>query len=338
MVEKIKYLTNRKISVVVVCYKDELNIEALYKRLTDVLKNITPDYEIVYVNDNSPDNSELVLRTLASKDQRLVVINHSRNFGNQAAFTSGMEQSLGDAVVLMDGDLQDPPEMIFEFVKRWVEGYKVVYGTREHREKSLGFLKQFIYHNFYVIFNKMSYIKMPLDAGDFSLMDRVVVDHLNSMPEKDRYIRGLRAWVGYSSIAIPYVRSERYDGKKSSAMGGFISPFRWARKAIFSFSYTPLELITYLAFFTIILSIIGIVYFIITHFILKSPPGFATIIIAILFFSAIQLLTLSIIGEYIGRIFEEVKSRPKYIIRGIINDPGKVEKEKIFNKKNRGLK
>lgn len=328
-----KYLTNKKISVVVVCYKDELNIEALYKRLAEVLNKITPDYEIIYVNDCSPDNSELLLRTLASKDPRLVVINHSRNFGNQAAFTSGMEQSTGDAVILMDGDLQDPPELIFEFVKKWIEGYKIVYGTRKNREKSLGKIKEFIYHNFYIIFNKMSYVKMPLDAGDFSLMDRVVVDHLNSMPERDRYIRGLRAWVGFNSFGIPYVRSERYDGRQSAAMRGFISPFRWARKAIFSFSYTPLELITYLAFITIFLAILGIIYFIVTRFIFNEPPGFATIIVAILFFSSIQLLTLSIIGEYLGRIFEEVKSRPKYIIKDIINDSKKGGIEKFTRKR-----
>ncbi len=332
MKDKINYLTNKKISIVVVCYKDEFNIEALYKRLTTVIPKVTPNYEIIYVNDCSPDNSEIILRTLASKDSKLVVINHSRNFGNQAAFTSGMVQSTGDAVVLMDGDLQDPPEMIPEFIKKWIEGYKIVYGTRKNREKSLGRIKQFVYHSFYVIFNKMSYIKMPLDAGDFSIMDRIVVDHLNSMPEKDRYIRGLRAWVGYNSISLPYVRSERYDKRHSAAMRGFISPLRWARKAIFSFSYTPLEWITYLAFSTIFISIIGMVYFFIAHFIFKDPPGFATIILAILFFSAIQLLSISIIGEYLGRIFEEVKSRPRYLIKDIINNTRKEKLEEIHYK------
>ena len=215
------HLTNKKISVVVVCYKDEFNIEALYYRLKKVLEDLTPDYEIIYVNDASPDKSELILRNLASKDSKLIVINHSRNFGAQAAFTSGMIQSSGDAVVLMDGDLQDPPELIPEFVKKWQNRYKVVYGTRKNREASMGRFKEWLYHQFYIYFNKLSYVKMPLDAGEFSLIDRVVVDHMNSLPERDRFIRGLRAWVGYSSVGIPYVRPERYDGKKSVSTKGF---------------------------------------------------------------------------------------------------------------------
>lgn len=329
-----KYLTNKKISVVVVCYKDEKNIEALYSRLSKVLRESTPDYEIIYVNDNSPDNSETVLRNLASKDKRLIVINHSRNFGAQAAFTSGMVQSTGDAVVLMDGDLQDPPELIIEFIKKWQEGYKVVCGTRKKREKSMGKFKESLYHQFYILFNKLAYVNMPLDAGEFSLIDRIVVDHMNSLPERDRFIRGLRSWVGYNSTCIPYERPERYDGGKSVSTRGFFSAFRWARKAIFSFSYRPIEWISYLAFLTIIIALLGFVFFLISYFVTKSPPGFASIILTILFFSAIQLLTLSIIAEYIGRIFEEVKARPRYIIRDIINNPSKEKFEEIhYNRK-----
>lgn len=327
-----RYLTNKKISVVVVCYKDELNIEALYTRLTKVMKETTPNYEIIYVNDASPDNSEFILRELALKDNRLTVINHSRNFGAQAGFTSGMVQSLGDAVILMDGDLQDPPELIPEFVKKWLGGYKVVYGTRKKREASMGKLKEWFYHQFYLLFNKTSYVRMPVDAGDFSLMDRIVVDYINSLPERDRFIRGLRAWVGFKNTGIPYIRPERYDRRKSVSTKGFLSAFRWARKAIFSFSYKPLEWITYLALFTTGLAFLGIIYYIIFHFIIGAPQGFATLIVTLLFFAAVQLLTLSIIGEYIGKIFEEVKARPRYIISEIINNHQNEKLENLHNK------
>ena len=330
--KNIKYLTNKKISIVVVCYKDELNIEALYSRLKKVMEELTPDYEIIYVNDASPDNSETILRRLAENDPKLIVINHSRNFGAQAAFTSGMIQSLGDAVILMDGDLQDPPELILEFVKKWIEGYKVVYGTRKNREASMGKVKEWIYHQFYIIFKKLSYIDIPMDAGEFSLMDRVVVNYMNSLPERDRFIRGLRAWIGFNSTGISYTRPERYDGRTSVSTKGLISAFRWARKAIFSFSYKPLEWITYLALSTTFLAFLGIIYFIVFHFIKGAPQGFATTIVVILFFASIQLLTLGIIGEYIGRIFEEVKGRPRYIIREIINDPKERKLEDIHNK------
>jgi dolichol-phosphate mannosyltransferase len=313
-------LTSKKISVVIVCYYDEKNVVALYDRLSATLKKVTPEYEIIYVNDASPDNAEAVLRSLADKDTRLTIINHSRNFGAQAGFTSGMIQATGDAVVLMDGDLQDPPELIVEFVKKWNEGYKVVYGTRKNREDSMGKFKTWLYHMFYVLFDHSSYIKMPRDAGEFSLMDRVVVDHINALPEKDRFIRGLRAWVGYKNTGIPYKRPERYDGRQSVSTKGLLGAFRWARKAIFSFSYKPLEIVTYVAILTTLLAICGIIFYVITFFIYGAPQGFSTLMVVTLFLSAIQLLTLSIIGEYVGRIFEETKGRPRFIIRDIVNN------------------
>lgn len=314
-------MTNpKKISVVIVCYFDELNIVALYNRLSAVLKKISIPYEIIYINDASPDNSELVLRELASKDKYLTVINHSRNFGAQAGFTSGMVQSTGEVVVLMDGDLQDPPELIEDFLNKWREGYKVVYGVRRKREKSMGAIKQWMYHMFYRLFSYTSYIKIPQDAGDFGMMDRVVVDHINSMPERDRFIRGLRAWVGYKSTGVEYTRPERFDGRKSVSTKGYFSAFRWARKAIFSFSYKPMEMVTYIAIYTTIASLLGIVFYVISFIAYGAPQGFSTLIVVILFLSSIQLLTLSVVGEYVGRIFEEIKARPRYIIRDIIND------------------
>lgn len=313
-------ITKKKISVVPICYRDEKNIVTLYERLSATLKKITPVYEIIYVNDASPDGSEAILRTLASKDRNLTVINHSRNFGAQAAFTSGMIQATGDAVVIMDGDLQDPPELIEDFVKKWLEGNQVVYGVRRKREKSMGKFKEWIYHMFYVIFSYTAYVNMPQDAGEFSLMDRVVVDHINALPERDRFIRGLRAWVGYTSIGIPFVRPERHDGRQSVSTKGLLGGFRWARKAIFSFSYKPIEVVTYIAILTTILSCIGIIFYVIAFFFRGAPQGFSTLIVITLFLASIQLLTLSIIGEYVGRIFEETKGRPRYIIRDIVNN------------------
>lgn len=313
-------LTNKKLSVVPIAYRDEGNIEELYRRTAKVLKKITPNWEIIYVNDASPDNSEQILRKLAKKDKRLTVMLHSRNFGAQNAFTTGMKQTTGDAVVLMDGDLQDPPELIEKFVEKWLEGYDVVYGKRKKREKSMGPIWEFIYHFFYVIFNRLSYIQVPLDAGDFSLMDRAVVEQMNRLPEKDRFIRGLRAWVGFKQTGIDYIRPERYWGEGVSTTS-FWKGLQWARKAIFSYSYAPLEWVFYAAIFSVFVSLFGIFYYITMYFVFpEAPRGFLTTLLAILFIGSVQLVVLTLISEYIRRIFEEVKSRPEAIVKEIINN------------------
>lgn len=313
-------LTRKKISVVPIAYRDEGNIAQLYKRTKASLEKITPNWEIIYVNDCSPDNSEQILRQLAKKDNRLTVILHSRNFGAQNAFTTGMKQATGDAVVLMDGDLQDPPELIEQFVVKWLKGYDVVYGKRKKREQSMGPFWEFIYHTFYVIFNKLSYIKVPLDAGDFSLMDRVVVDHINQLPEKDRFIRGLRAWVGFKQIGIDYIRPERYWGAGVSTTN-FWKGLQWARKAIFSFSYAPLEWVVYVGLFSVIVTLFAILFYFILYFIIpEAPKGFLTTLLAVLFLGSVQLVVLSFLSEYIRRIFEEVKNRPEAIVKEVIND------------------
>lgn len=313
-------LTRKKISVIPIAYKDEGNIKELYRRTSAVLKRITPNYEIIYVNDASPDNSEPILRKLAKRDKRLTVILHSRNFGAQSAFTSGMKQASGDAVVLMDGDLQDPPELIAEFVKKWLEGFNVVYGVRRKREKSLGWFWEQLYHLYYVIFNKLSYIKIPLDTGEFSLMDKKVVDHINALPEKDRFIRGLRAWVGFKQIGVNYVRPERFSGAGVSTSSLF-KGLQWVRKSIFSFSYAPIEWIFYGAMLSVGIALLAIIVYIFLYFYKPdTPKGFLTLLIAVLFLGSIQLVVLSIVTEYIRRIFEEVKSRPEAIIKEIINN------------------
>ena len=311
-------LTQKKISAVVVCYKDEGNIRPLYERLRCTLSKITSDYEIVYVNDHSPDRSGEVLAELAAKDPRLTVITQARNFGAQAAFTAGMVQSLGDAVVLLDGDLQDPPELIAEFVKKWLEGFEVVYGVRRKREQSMGKLNEWLYHRFYVLFRSLSYVKMPTDAGDFSLMDRRVVNWMNMLPERDRLIRGLRAWVGFRQTGVEYVRPERHSGPSTNS---FIKNLGWARRAIFSFSYAPLEWVSYFAAGMTVLSLFGMVFYIVGFFLYPDiPRGITTVFVLVLFLGSVQLLSISIIAEYIGRIFDEVKQRPRYITREITND------------------
>lgn len=314
-------LTSKKISVIPIAYRDEGNIAELYKRVTQVLQKITPNYEIIYVNDSSPDNSENILRELAKKDKRLIAITHSRNFGAQNAFTTGMRYARGDSVVIMDGDLQDPPELIEEFVKKWLAGFDVVYGVRRKREKSMGIIWETAYHWFYILFNKLSYVKVPVDAGDFSLMDRVVVDHINSLPEKDRFIRGLRAWVGFKQIGVSYVRPERFSGVSTNS---FFRNLQWVRKAVFSFSYAPLEWVFNIAMFSVLISLAAILFYVgLYFFIPDAPKGFLTLLIVSLFIGSIQLVVLSIICEYLRRIFEEIKNRPVSITREIINNQKK---------------
>jgi dolichol-phosphate mannosyltransferase len=306
-----------RISAIVACYRDGPAIPHMYERLNKALGSLPVDAELIFVNDASPDDAEDVLRELAAKDPRVVVINHARNFGSQAAFTSGMRICTGDAVVLLDGDLQDPPELIPQFYEQWREGYDVVYGTRVKREATL-FL-QIAYKAFYRLFQKLSYVKVPRDAGDFSLMDRKVVDAMNRMDERDRFLRGLRAWVGFRQIGVPYVRPERMFGVTTNNL---IKNLAWARKGIFSFSYVPLELISYLALTVTALSLVAIAFYLIMFFVQPKPPsGFVTLLVAVLFLGGIQLLCLGIIGDYLGRIFEEVKARPHYVVRSVLNDP-----------------
>jgi dolichol-phosphate mannosyltransferase len=252
-----------------------------------------------------------------------VVIHHSRNFGSQSAFTSGMKVATGDGVILLDGDLQDPPEVIEEFYRKWQAGYQVVYGQRIKREAP--FFMQVFYKVFYRIFQRLSYIPIPLDAGDFSLIDRKVVDSLNAFPENNRFLRGLRAWAGYKQIGIPYLRPERMFGRSTNSL---IKNLAWARKAIFSFSYAPLDLITVLAFGMVILSLIGIVIQVVLRlaFPALAPSGFTTLIILILFMGGIQLLCLAIIGSYLAHIYDEVKRRPPFLVDEILNDPRVTEK------------
>ncbi len=310
-----------KVSVVIACYRDAPAVPIMYERLRAVFVRLDAAYEIIFVNDGSPDDASAVLADLAQRDKHVVVVNHARNFGSQSAFTSGMRIATGDAVVLMDGDLQDPPELIAEFCQRWLDGYDVVYGERVGREGSR-FLR-FSYKAFYRLFRAASYVTIPVDAGDFSLMDRRVVDALNALPENNRYLRGLRAWVGFRQVGIPYVRPERMFGRTTNSL---MRNLGWARKAIFSFSYVPLDAIMLLAFVMVVLSFIAIAIQIVVRLLRPDivPNGFTTLIILLLFIGGIQLLCLSIIGSYLAHIYDEVKRRPPYVVDSILNAPATV--------------
>jgi glycosyltransferase involved in cell wall biosynthesis len=308
----------KKLSAIIACYRDALAVPIMHQRLTATFKKIGVDYEIIFVNDGSPDNAKEVLTELSSRDHKVTVINHARNFGSQNAFTSGMHVATGDAVILLDGDLQDPPELIELFKQKWDEGYDVVYGIRVQREATR-FLKV-AYKAFYRVFRATSYIPMPVDAGDFSLIDRRVVKALNSLPENNRFLRGLRAWVGFKQTGVPYVRPERMFGHTTNSL---LKNLGWARKAIFSFSYAPLDLITWFALLIVGLSALAILVQIVFRVLYPPlvPLGFTTLIILILFMGGVQLLCLGIIGSYLAHIYDEVKRRPPYIVDGIINHP-----------------
>jgi len=310
--------SDRKISAIVACYRDAPAVPIMHERLVKVFGKLGVEYEIIFVNDASPDNAREILTELAGRDPRVVVVNHTRNFGSQNAFTSGMRLATGDAVVLLDGDLQDPPELIEQFCEKWREGYDVVYGVRVKREAT-NFLRV-AYKGFYRIFRAASYVPIPLDAGDFSLLDRRVVDALNSLPENNRFLRGLRAWVGFKQTGVPYVRPERMFGATTNNL---LRNLGWARRGILSFSYAPLDLIVWLALGTVTVSFVAMIVQIGLRLLMPdvAPRGLSTVIVLILFLGGIQLLCLAIVGSYLAHIYDEVKRRPPYIVESILNDP-----------------
>lgn len=315
---QVRQRANVKISAIVACYRDAPAIPFMYRRLIETFERVGVEYEIIFVNDASPDEARQILVELASTDPRVVVVNHSRNFGSQSSFTSGMRLASGDAVVLLDGDLQDPPELIEAFYEQWLAGYDVVYGIRTRRQASLPL--QFAYKAFYRLFRASSYVAVPLDAGDFSLIDRRVVDAMNALPENNRFLRGLRAWVGFQQVGVAYTRPERMFGRTTNS---WLRNLGWARKAILSFSYAPLDLITLLAVLTVFVSFLGIIVEIVIRLLRPDlvPSGLTTVIVITLFLGGVQLTCLSIIGSYLAHIYDEVKRRPPYVVESVINRP-----------------
>lgn len=304
-----------KYSIVVPVYNEEEVIMETYRRLTEIMEQTKEEYEILFINDGSRDLTMEQIKSICEKDKRIKLINFSRNFGHQIAVTAGMEYSKGQAVVIIDADLQDPPEVILTMIKKWKEGYDVIYGKRLKR-KGESWFKKITAKFFYRFLNSMTSVDIPVDTGDFRLIDRKVCDTMNSLTEKNRYVRGLVSWVGYKQIAVEYVREERFAGETKYPLKKML---KLAADAIFSFSYKPLKLAGLLG---IILSFCSFLYLIIIIiqklFTNTTVVGWASILAVILFFNGVSLVIQSINGSYIGRIYEETKNRPLFIVRDTI--------------------
>ena len=309
--------TKHSVSAVIACYKDGQAIPIMYERLKDAFTKLNIDYEIIFVNDCSPDNSEEVIRAISRNDRRVLGISHSRNFGSQAAFRSGMEVASKNSCVLFDGDLQDPPELVEQFVANWREGYDVVYGRRVKREATL--FMQAAYKMFYRTFDYFSYLKIPHDAGDCSLLDRRVVEAILRFPERDLFLRGVRAYAGFRQVGVDYVRPERMFGVTTNS---FWKNIGWAKKGILSFSYVPLTMLSVSALFLFAISLVLMLAEVAVKLLFPSltPRGITTTLLFILFFGSLNLLAIGVVGEYLAKIFEEVKQRPHFIRRSVIRD------------------
>ena len=307
------------LSVVVPCFNEQEVLKLTHRRLIEALgDNAKFDLEILYVNDGSRDGTEEILFDLADVDSRVKVISFSRNFGHQSAITAGLNYAVGDIVAVIDADLQDPPELIESMIAKWQEGFDVVYGVRTSRKE--GFFKQLSYKVFYRLYRFFVRIETPLDSGDFALLDRRIVDLLNSLPEKNRFIRGLRAWIGFRQTGWVYEREARAAGDPKYNLQKLI---KLAFDGIFNFSTTPLTVIFIVGVITSLMSVVATFVYLIArigsyNIFGYSPgdvPGFTTLIIVILFFSGIQLISLGIIGEYLGRLYQEAKKRPTYVVK-----------------------
>jgi polyisoprenyl-phosphate glycosyltransferase len=307
----------RSLSAIIACYMDAQAIPIMYRRLTDTLQKLDIDYEIIFVNDGSPDDCAGQILELSKSDPRVLGISHSRNFGSQMAFRSGMEMSVMQGCVLLDGDLQDPPELIEQFLGKWIEGADVVYGRRVARDMPP--MWGFLYKAFYRIFAKFSYVKIPHDAGDFSLIDRRVVGWLLQCPERDLFLRGLRAYVGFRQTGVDYFRPKRMFGESTNNL---LKNLEWAKRGIFSFSNTPLKLLTVGGVLLLAASLVLGIALTILRFWLPSmvPRGLTTVLLFSLFFGAINLFAIGLVGEYVAKIMEEVKGRPRLIRAGLIRN------------------
>lgn len=307
--------TSTMFSVIVPVYNEKENIRELYERLTKVLTELTKTYELLFVNDGSNDETPWILEDLANLDQHLKPIHLSRNFGHQAAVSAGLSRAQGQAVIIMDGDLQDPPEVLPDFVTAWRSGAEVVYAIRRHRKEN--WLKRLSYFGFYRLLNAISDLRIPLDSGDFCLMDQKVVRTINRLPERTRFIRGLRTYVGYRQVGVEYERLARAGGKPKYTLRALV---RLAVDGLVSFSGYPLRLATYLGFLAAFVGLgLAIWAFADAMTNQTAPRGWASTIIVVIFMGSAQLISLGIIGEYLRLIFLETKQRPGYIILNDLN-------------------
>ena len=306
----------KKYSIVVPIFNEEKTLEELYRRLTKVMNEVAADYEVIFVNDASTDRSLEIMKELNKKDNRINILNFSRNFGHQIAITAGTDFVNGDAVIWMDGDLQDPPEVIPRLIEKWQQGHDVVYATRRRRKGENAF-KLMTAKIFYQLFRKITDIDLPMDTGDFRLIDRKVVEKLKGFKEQRRFVRGLTRWIGFNQTGIEYDRDARYAGTTKYSLGKML---KFSLDAVFSFSFFPVRLAS---FFGILISFVCFIYICITLFAKLFMDnnfirGWASLIVTVLFLGGIQLISLGIIGEYIGRIYEEAQNRPLYLLKDVI--------------------
>lgn len=300
-----------EISAVIPIYNEEGNIPQMYKRMSDVLSQISSEYEIIFVNDYSKDSSLSMIKELAKEDYHVRYISFSRNFGHQVAVSAGLDYSKGKAVAIIDGDLQDPPELIKEMYEKYMEGYKVVYAKRSSR-KGVSIFKKIAYKSFYRILDKLTEIKIPLDTGDFRLIDRVIIKHLQEMPERNKFIRGQIAWIGYKQTFVEYDRDPRFSGETGYS---FSKLLKLAIDGITGFSSKPLKFASSMGIIVSIFSFLVIIYALISQFVYNSPlRGWTSLIISVSFIGGVQLITIGIIGEYISRMSTDIKKRPLYIV------------------------
>lgn len=308
---EIKNKSTCYISVVAPAYNESENVFPFYERMQTVLNEITEDWELVCVNDGSKDDTVAKLISLNQKDSRVKVVDLSRNFGKEVALTAGLDYARGEAIIPIDIDLQDPPEIIKDMVELWKQGNDVVYATRTKREGESA-IKKATAFMFYKLINKMTRINIPQNTGDFRLIDRRVLNSLKELKETHRFMKGLFSWVGYKQISLPYVRSPRFAGITKF---NYWKLWNFAIEGITSFSIVPLQFATYLGFFIFVVSTIYALIIISKTLLFGSDvPGYPSMMVAVLFFGGIQLITIGIIGEYVGRIYNEVKSRPLYLI------------------------
>jgi len=306
------------ITLVIPAYNEQSVLPSLFGRLKDSLKDIDDSFEVILIDDGSTDNTWDIIADYNNKYPYIKGIRLSRNFGHQAALSAGLKYVTGDAAIVMDADLQDPPEILKAFINKWKEGYEVVYAIRQKRKESV--FKKFSYFIFYRIMQKLANIKIPLDSGDFCLMDKKVIDDINSLPEYNRFVRGLRAWVGYRQIGLEYERHARAEGEPKYNIRKLMG---LAINGLVSFSSLPLRLASLLGLIIAGSSFIGFLFFLVYRIFnleffgynIRETPGIATIFLTILFIGGIQLITIGIIGEYLGKIYDEVKRRPPFIAR-----------------------
>lgn len=300
------------VSVVIPAYNEEQVIEATFDRLYRVMKNIGLPYELIFVNDGSRDRTLDKLVQLSRSYSEVKVIDFSRNFGHQIAVTAGIDHAHGDVVILIDADLQDPPELIERFIEKWREGYDVVYAVREHRAGETWFKKQTA-SLFYRTLRRLTDIEIPVDTGDFRLMSRDVAKNLSHMPERHRFIRGMVSWVGYKQVGVPYQRSERFAGESKYPLKKML---KFSIDGITSFSFKPLQMATQFGFFVAAIGFVMILVLLyLKLFTAQTVQGWTSMMVVLLFLGGIQLLMLGVLGEYVGRIYDEVRHRPLYIVR-----------------------